>query len=336
MPNPFEMYSEKKEEVDVNDQVAKQTQQTAQQTQVKENKAQEVINKSNTSFYELTKEVKNEIKDSKKTEKELEGVIKTSETHIKRFNESLSEVSKYVPTKEKPLVENQIETVIGLHEKKLELIEKLKKKEITEDEYRLQSNDLDQKIVTEIKKYDEIILEVYKRNENNLTEEQKEWYKDQFKQNKEMIGEIYSGMIGLGNGNTMVNQHAERLMEALLTQVKIANEETNKKQNEVILEYLDKLAFIKDSLKELNNSKKDEKKFKEVANYYETYDHETNELTNTIKAAQKFVIITNINNEEIREKEINNYRKNTKIKFGNGEKSTPDQDYFKNTFPVRL
>jgi hypothetical protein len=329
MPNPFEMYSEEKEEVNVDNQVAKQTQQAAQQSQLSENKAQEVKYNANLSLGETKI-------DFKKTEKELEGVIKTSKTHIERFNKSQSELDKYVPTKEKPLVKSQIKRVIELNERKIELIDGFKNKKITEDDYRLQSNDLDQNIVTEIKKYDEIILEVYKRNKNSLTEEQKEWYKDQFKQNKEMIGEIYSGMIGVGNGNTMINQHAERLMEALLTQVKIANEETNKKQNEVILEYLDKLAFIKDSLKELNNSKKDEKKFKEVANYYETYDHETNELTNTIKAAQKFVIITNIKNEEIREKEINNYRKNTNIKFGNGEKLTPNQEYFKNTFPVRL
>lgn len=310
-------------------QMTNKTKETSQKTQTSENKAQEVKYNANLSF----KETKI---DFKKTELELEGVVKTSKSHIEKFNKTKEEISSNVPSVEIPRVEEQIEKIIDLNEQKIALIDKYKKKEIKEDEYKLQKYEVDMETIKEINNYDKLMSDIYKNNKN-LTKEQKEWFKDQFKQNQKMLGEIYSEIIGVGNGNSEVNLHSERLIQALLAQVQLANEKTKKKQDEIMLEYLDKLAFIKDSIKELSNSKKeDENKFKEVANYYETYNHETTELTNTIKAAQKFVIITNIKNENIRETQIREYGKNTKIKFENGKESTPNQDYLERTLPVRL
>ena len=229
--------------------------------------------------------------------------------------------------KEGKISKKDYEILDKLAKEAVVLLEKQKKGTLTERER--------DKLLLLESQYNKEMNRTLEENKHKLNKREIDWFNEQIKKSNERIKDLTADVMNLGVRNDFVDFHAQRLMQAMINQVNIANQQRELTMEQKMVEYMDKLAFVRESVKQVAEAKetKNEKKIEEAVKYVETYDHETKDLTETMRAAQVFVLATRSQNHE---EKIEKYRENTTLEFGDGTKEKPLTDYVKNTVPFRI
>lgn len=292
-------------------QAAQQSQQAAQQTKQGEREAQKASTKENI--------------DKTSTLVSFKGQNFNYSEALKNYGDFKKTFSEFV--KSNKISQKDAEILTKIIEESSKLLEKQKKGTLSEKER--------DKLLLLESQFNKEMRKTFEENKNKFNKKEIDWFNDQIKKSDKRIKDLTADVMNLGARTDFVDFHAQRLMQAMVNQVNIANQQRELTLEQIMVEYMDKMAFIRESVKQVAEAKetKDEKKVNVAIKYVETYDHETTDLTETMRAAQVFVLATRSENHK---EKIEIYRENTTLEFSDGIKEKPLTDYLRNTVPFHI
>ena len=248
-------------------QTAQQSQQAAEQTEKAAEQTEKAAQQSQQAARKAQKASTRENIDTKNTLVSLQGQNYNYSKALTNFTDSKKTFNEFL--NKGKISQKDASTLIKIIEESSTLLEQQQQGTLTE-------NQRDRLLLLE-SQFNKEMGRVFSENKHKFSKDEINWFEEQIEKSNERIKDLTADVLGIGTRNDFVDFHAQRLMEAIINQVNIANQQKELTLEQKMVEYMDKIAFIRESVKqvaeakETNNEKKIEEKAKEaVENFYKS------------------------------------------------------------------